>query len=499
MKILNIYKSIGVVALAATLLVSCSELEFDIPVESEVALTNGSADFSNYVAIGASFSAGVSDGTLFRESQNNSFPNSLASAFANAGGGEFRQPLVNDNVGGLLLGGVQIAGPRLYFDGAGLSVLDGTPSTEVSELLTGPFNNMGVGGAKSFHFLAPGYGNLAGVPLGQANPYFARMASSPNATVLEDAVSQNPTFFTISVMGGNDVLGYATSGGSGEDQTGNFDPSSYGGSDITDPNVFANAATAMVTALTANGAQGVLSNVPYVTDLPYFTTVPYNAVPLDAATAGLLNGGFAEYNGGLQLAGSLGLLTSEEIAVRTIVFAAGQNAVSLVDEDLTDLSALGLPSYRQATPDDLMVLPSLSFIGTLVDNNPTLINGVSVPLSDQWVLTGTETQASIVATDAYAVTVQSLAEANGLAFADLRVILSEAATSGAMFDEFNMTTDLIFGGLVGLDGVHLTARGYAYMANKFLEAIDATYGSNFGVSGSMLKAADYEPLYSSSL
>jgi len=41
------------------------------------------------------------------------------------------------------------------------------------------------------------------------------MASSPNATVLEDAVSQNPTFFTISVMGGNDVLGYATSGGSG--------------------------------------------------------------------------------------------------------------------------------------------------------------------------------------------------------------------------------------------------------------------------------------------
>jgi len=40
---------------------------------------------------------------------------------------------------------------------------------------------------------------------------------------------------------------------------------------------------------------------------------------------------------------------------------------------------------------------------------------------------------------------------------------------------------------------------YAYMANKFLEAIDATYGSNFGVSGSMLKAADYEPLYSSSL
>ena len=68
-----------------------------------------------------------------------------------------------------------------------------------------------------------------------------------------------------------------------------------------------------------------------------------------------------------------------------------------------------------------------------------------------------------------------------------------------MFDEFNMTTDLIFGGLVGLDGVHLTARGYAYMANKFLEAIDATYGSNFGASGSMLRAANFVSGYSGSL
>ena len=39
--------------------------------------------------------------------------------------------------------------------------------------------------------------------------------------------------------------------------------------------------------LTANGAKGVVANVPYITDLPHFTTVPHNPVPLDAATAGL--------------------------------------------------------------------------------------------------------------------------------------------------------------------------------------------------------------------
>ena len=174
MKILSIYKSIGVVALAATLLVSCSELEFDIPVEQEVTLTNGSADFSKYVAVGASFTAGVSDNALFIASQTNSWPNTLASQFSAAGGGDFNQPFVSDNIGGLLYGGSVINPPRLYFNGAGPAVLpDAIPTTETTNVLAGPFNNVGVPGAKSYHLLAPGYGNLAGVPLGTANPYFA--------------------------------------------------------------------------------------------------------------------------------------------------------------------------------------------------------------------------------------------------------------------------------------------------------------------------------------
>jgi len=508
MKIFNLYKSIGVLALAITLLTSCSKDQYwiDNPSNDQTqtsqfpALTSGSADFSYYVALGASFSAGVSNGSLFIKSQEYSFPNLLATAFSNAGGGFFEQPYVNDNIGGLLYGGTQIVAPRLYFTGTGIAPLDATPTTEVTTILTGPFNNMGVGGAKSFHFVAPGYGNLAGVPLGQANPYFARMASSPNATVLEDAVSQNPTFFTISVMGGNDVLAYATSGGVGTDQTGNLDPSTYGSNDITDPNVFASVESGIVAALTANGAKGVLSNVPYVTDLPYFTTVPFNAVPLDAETAALLNGAFAEYNGGLLLVESLGLITAEERASRTILFSEGQNAVTIVDEDLTDLSALGLPNYRQATSNDLVVLPASSIIGTLVDNNPQLINGVSVPLADNWVLTDIETQNVITATDAYAAVVEGLAVQHDLAFVDLRTILADAASpTGIMFDDFNMSTQLIFGGLVSLDGVHLTARGYAFMANSFMKAIDTKYLSNFEASGSMLKANDFVVMYPENL
>ncbi len=495
--ILNKYKNLWLLAFAVILITSCSDDDYGVPVETEIPLSSGSADFSNYVALGASFSAGYTDGALFIASQGNSFPNSLANTFANAGGGDFTQPLMNDNIGGLVLGGAQIPGqgPRLYFDGAGLSVIDDTPTTEVSTILTGPFNNMGVPGAKSFHMLANGYGNLAGVAIEQANPYFARMASSSNASMLEDAAAQNPSFFTLSVMGGNDVLIYASSGGIGEDRTGNLDPTTYGYYDITDPMVFAGSADAIVSTLTANGAKGVLSNTPYVTDLPYFTTVSYNPVPLDAATAGQLNAGFAPYNGGLLAAEAGGLISSTERAARTINFVEGFNAVTLVDEDLTNLGALGLPSYRQATSDDFLVLPSSTKIGTVVGGDPTQINGVSVPLEDRWVLTHNEAQAVINATDAYNVATEAIAAANGLAFVDLKAIVDEAVTSGVVFDDFNMTTQLVFGGLVSLDGIHLTSRGYAYMANKFMEAIDATYGSNFQESNSMLKAADYTTIY----
>jgi len=463
----------------------------DTMEETTVPLNGGSADFTNFVAVGASFTAGFADGALFIASQENSFPNILSQQFAELGGGELTQPLMNDNIGGLLLGGVQIANPRLFFNGAGPALLDATPTTEVTNILSGPFKNLGVPGAKSFHLLANGYGNVAGVATGQANPYFARMASSPNASMLEDALAQNASFFTLSEMGGNDVLGFATSGGAGVDQTGNFDPTTYGPNDITDPVVFAGTLDAVVNALTANGAKGAITTVPYVTSLPYFTTIPYNAVPLDAGTAALLNGAYAQYNGGLLQAEGAGLISAAEREARTIVFAEGDNAVVLEDEDLTDLSGLGLPSYRQATAEDLVVLPAASFIGTLVNNDPLLINGVSVPLADQWVLTVTETQSVITATDAYNVTIAGIASSKGLAFVDLKAILEQASTTGIMFDDFTMDTSLVFGGLVSLDGVHLTARGYALMANKFLEAIDTTYGSNFHEAGKVAKADDY--------
>ena len=155
---------------------------------------------------------------------------------------------------------------------------------------------MGVPGAKSFHLAAPGYGNPAGITSGQANPYFARFASSESATVIEDAASQNPTFFSLWI-GNNDILSFATSGGIGVDQAGNLDPSTYGSNDITDPNVFASVYNDLLNALNANASGGVVFNIPDVTNIPFFTTVPNNALALDAAQAQGLTGFFQAFAG----------------------------------------------------------------------------------------------------------------------------------------------------------------------------------------------------------
>ncbi|MEP0263585.1 G-D-S-L family lipolytic protein [Dokdonia sp.] len=493
-------KYIKYIAVLALGFVAC-EPEFDTPIDEDNFYTSGEADFSNYVSIGNSLTAGFADGTLYITGQDNSYPNIMATQFALAGGGSFTQPLMNDNVGGLLLGGAQLPGfnPRFVLatdenGNPGPAIINQSSTTEVSNILSGPFNNVGVPGARSFDLLFSGYGNIGGLtstPV-SANPYFVRFASSPDATVIGDAVAQNPSFFSLWI-GNNDILGYATSGGSGVDQTGNFDPSTYSTSDITDPNVFENAYSQMVNALVADGTNGVLVNIPDVTSIPFFTTVPTQSIPLDAPTAAFLNDNFALYNNVvLPTLVSFGIITAEEAASRTIQFSEGVNFPTLTDDDLTDVSAILqappvsldaatanlLGQLRQANSSDILTLTSAGILGTVVNNDPTLINGVSVPLGDQFVLTAAEQARVTTAQTAYNTTIQALASANGLAFADARGALQQVANGGVTFNGGTVTSTFVTGGGFSLDGVHPTPRGYALTANVLLDAINAQYGSN---------------------
>jgi lysophospholipase L1-like esterase len=483
------------------------------PDPEPVEYTSGSADFSNYVAVGNSLTAGYSDAALFFDGQDASFPNMLATNFSLAGGGEFNIPYMADNLGGATLGGQTILGNRLILSFASGSPVptpvSGTGSTEISNSLSGPFNNMGVPGAKSYHLVAPGYGNVAGVAAGLANPYFARFASTASATVIGDAAAQGPTFFTLWI-GNNDVLGFATSGGDGVDQTGNLDPSTYGGNDITDPNVFASVYNGLLQTLTANGAGGAVANIPDVTALPYFTTVPY--APLDPTNSDFgpqipaLNQNFGQLN---QVFNFLG------VPERSIIFSTDSaSALVIKDENLVDFSAqitaalinFGIDAgtatvtgllygqARQATADDLIVFTSQTVIGELNQEafamlqglgvppeqaGQLAINGITYPLEDRWVLTPGEQTVVVTAATAYNQTISALAQQYDLAFVDANAYLNLVATEGVpLSDGSTVTAAYATGGGFSLDGVHPSPRGYALIANQFLEAINDKYGSN---------------------
>jgi hypothetical protein len=314
-------------------------------------------------------------------------------------------------------------------------------------------------------------------------------------TILGDAVAQNPTFFSLWI-GNNDVLSYATSGGTGTNQAGNLNPATYGGNDITDPNVFASVYSSLLDGLTAGGAKGVVANIPNVTSVPFFTTVPTNPIPgLPSANAASLNqlfGGINAALAGVGLPARYATLLADDGNPATVE----ANPLLIVDESLINISAqitaaltpiygaptaaflgnlFGQTRHASNTPGsrDYILLTASGIIGTTSSAAPAPFNtvGVSFPMQDNAVLTADETAQVKTATDAFNATIQSLATAKGLAFVDANATLNQVANGGITLNNFTVTSNFVTGGGFSLDGVHPSPRGYALIANKFLKLL----------------------------
>ena len=193
MKHLN---KIVLVALAATMF-SCDQ-DFEHPIE-DIQVTAGEANFSKYIALGNSLTSGYRDNALYRSGQENSYPNMLAGLMKAAGGGEFKIPYMPNDTGGFTnLPGFSGKLTLQIVNGA-LTPVPTAPGAALDILADkGTYQNMGVPGAKSYHLVAPGYGNPAGLQTDPvtANPYFVRFASGATTSVVADAVAQKPTFFS---------------------------------------------------------------------------------------------------------------------------------------------------------------------------------------------------------------------------------------------------------------------------------------------------------------
>jgi len=531
MKTFNI-KSLIAIAFAASVIVSCKQDVITLtppPGPEPQTGGKGNADFTKYVAIGNSLTAGFQAGALFTDGQNNSFPLILSKQFSIAQGTTlaFNQPDINSvngyNSSYSNPGAGVIRGRLILFAGDNVQAhavptpagATGVPAPYNSGDLPTPYagdksklNNFGVPGILLGQCLIPQTGGPS-----SSNPYYnglyARFASNPGtSTIIGDALAAQPTFFTFD-LGNNDVLGYATTGGDGSIP-------------ITDQTSFGTYYQSAIGALmTSSSAKGVVTTIPYVTTIPFFLTIAYNPIPLDAATVAQLMGatGFGGYNQVMQgLAGALtanpgafGLTAAQaapiiaQIGTRYVTYTASSNNKILIkDETLIDLGPFfdgmlgagainsaqraGLTPYqqvRQTTSSDLIPLTAGGILGTTVGGNPLYVNGVSVPLEDKYILLPSEQTAIKNATDGYNATIKTIAASfsTRVAVADVNASFSnfmvQYATAGGIF-EGNVLMQPNFVppyGVFSEDGVHPNSRGYAYLANIIIDAINANFGA----------------------
>lgn len=428
----------------------------------------GSADFSRYISVGNSLTAGYSDGGLYREGQLNSYPSILASQFAQVGGGDFVQPLFTEaqsnGSGYLRLAGFTTTGsPITASVTTNLALRTGaTPQAPLYTKFTDQINNLGVPGIRMSDINTAGYGS----PLG--NPYFERI--TPDGTPLQTYLQRvqatvtaiKPTFFT-EWLGNNDVLGYATSGGA----------STAANNSLTPVATFTTNAGQVLDALTAGGAKGVVATIPDVTGIPFFTTVgpTFKATLVAANVPGIV--AFTGAAPGNATSGN-----RKQIATSDIRDASGGRQLFTLTSS-PYLGLLGRPTgapWRALVPRAAL---ATYLAGYAIDTTAAFGVTAGNPIPSAFILDDVEQGLATAATTSFNNALTAAANARNLAVFDANAFFRSVANGGYVVNAANNTTGYLSGNLFSLDGVHPTPRGYAVIANEMLKAINAKYGSTF--------------------
>jgi len=438
--------------------------------------SNGNADFTSFVAVGNSLTAGYASGALYTSGQEAGFANILAKQMVFAGGnGIFKIPLMptEDGVGVAESGNPPTLRTKLVMgystDCLGQASLAPVPAVAnpdqqklAAELMTsvagdGPFNNIAVPGIKVGHLFAPGLGTL--------NPFYGRFAENPQTDVLiSEAAKVNPTFFLLWI-GNNDVLDYAASGG--------LAPITPVDGDVGFG--FRASYTAAIQTLMQEAPEGVVANIPSVTSAPYFTTVPYNPVVLtDPDVVSQLNSAYALYNQ---------MMEANGLPYR-INWALGQNPMVIFDKDMPLPEAYAQFKFRQIKADELVLLSIPQ------DSIKCAQWGTAKPVPDMYVLTEKEIQKVNNATQQFNKIIKENVDANNLAFLNVNSLMKQISEQGIMADGVEFTSTLVTGNLFSLDGIHLSAQGNALVANYYIRAINSKYNSAIP----QVNITDYPPI-----
>ncbi len=448
---IQVTKTLAALGLAGAALLGCKP-QIDAPAPAA-----GPVDFSRYVAVGNSLTAGYADNGLYRAGQLNSYPNILAGQLRQAGGAaEFRQPLFPENqangTGYLTLAGLTNGVPTLAPQAPqavrGRTTPDPlhNPPGVLLTKYTEPIDNYGIPNVRVADLNDPQFAR---------NPYYERILSDAETgkTYLTKVTESNPTFFSC-WMGNNDVLLYAVSGGQVP---------------ITPPAAFSALYNQLIAGLTQNGAGGVVANISDVTTIPFLTTLS------EQAKATLTQLGVPA------LVVQTGPATSpvvDTIPTASIYSRAGGTVLIPLTAS-PYLSLVGRPGGRYWR--DFAQSRNLPVAAVVASYNldTTQVFGGSPrnPLPTSLLLDAQEVSNANAAVQAYNTIIGNAANGKGLALVDANALLRQFQT-GSLYNGVGVNAAFISGGLFSLDGVHLTPRGYAITANEFIKAINAKYGSS---------------------
>lgn len=410
----------------------------------------GELDPSRFVMIGGGHSAGYMDDALYYDGQQASIANLISMQLGEVGGGTFYQALMQSNSVGINLQGLSRTKLGYKTDCLGVSSLSPVRLASAGDInawndnlynAAQPFGNYSIPEMAIQQVNQIGYGDALNV---NYNPFFKRMAQTANSTVLSDAMTANPSTFAL-MLGIEDVLPYVKKGAS----TGS----------MTSTANFEIAYQTILTSLTINGAKGVVTTIPDVTDFPYFTTIPYNGLNLDAAKAASLN----------QIYNPLGFS-----------FVVGANPFMIEDP------SAGAFGVRPMQPGELLLL------SVPLDSVKCYQMGSIYPLRNEFVLTLDELADIRTQINAYNASIYSLAQNNQLAVADIRAKVA-ALTTGFVYNGISMSSKFVSGGAYSLDGLYFNPRGSAIMANEIIKALNTKYKANIKQVNAVTYGATYFP------
>jgi hypothetical protein len=442
----KILSTIFILAFISVILTGCQDRS-NLTAPAPVSPKSGTADFTRFVTIGNSITAGYQSSALFQDAQEWSFGNQIAK-------------LVNTNYAIPFISNPGIGGQYQVRSLSPDLVLVQQPSTGLPTNLTYayPYNNLGIPGALLYDVLnATSSINCASALAGGGpNPFFDIVLRGQGSQFHQTKLLQ-PTLVTCWI-GNNDVLGFATSGGA--------KPTAP-----TPAATFGALYGMLGDSLASLGAKVVVANIPEVTTIPFFTTVgpllsqeiPWSSL----ATMG--SPGFCYQKHGVTLPNPASFATQSDLAgLKVLITLAGQSYAGL----------LGTATGKWYRDNHYPGIPAG------IDTTKPFGFDPRNPWPDALILDADEIVTAATATAAFNTQIANVATAKGFGLVDIHTIFNsiffDSIYKGAYtYTGVQFTAFFISGGLFSLDGVHPSSQGQGLIADEFIKVINTKFGSNY--------------------